>query len=725
MDSTSTSTHCRGKAVHVAVVPSPTTESGIAEVQEADESDFESLLSLLASPEPAWPADWSGASLEVHTCHLKLPHAHASCELPPPAQLACALRDALPQGAALAGVGLRAGCLVLSLDVALPPGEGAEGFAARLAASLRGLFRGSGGVLRVGDTTVQLDSPSSSSSSSVTQPARPPPPLPSVSALCLRPASPLLLPLSAPLPEGCTPLARASGLSLHITAAGPLALQADGAGEALEAAGGRGALLFLECEPASRGRPQLAVSSSVPLLLCASEPLCAELNASGTGAEARASLCALGMGLAGDAPLRLRMRAASACMRQGWTAGLCEVMAQAAAGGSGDARALATWLSAMAKAPSCVARARATVTAALQRSGWAASLSGKGWGGKDAEEEGCGSALHHAGLLLQRSWVSESSRGEGGSRLVAALAALQAAKAEAAREGGWREKAAVPFIQAAVDLLSAEIAPETGDVAAEEAVAEAAAEAAQEEERFVVFMSLRNTNNRLITSVLTVLGNVMVFGNCLKLVLLRDAPPSVESLRGLSAGRLILAARLYPADGGPPFSPTEVAWPAVVTHVRQWLLFDTLCVFPANLVLLRFALRLRRGVVCLPERTLVLLECLDLLSFVAVQLQVWRATGGALLMYSLSEVTVLQVIFTQFLFWRGPYRKGTVRFYFVLRCLAMSIGALLLRPSILLTAAGLPISLHVLSMAFSAARAGARERLCRAEYEASKKSKAE
>jgi hypothetical protein len=319
---------------------------------EAGADPFQSFLSIgaLLGPDAQWAAelDWStlgaaggawDASAPVLTAHVKLPVAHSVSQLPPPALLDAAAREAMPEGAVLAGVGVRVGCLLLSFDVGLMQPAQAPGFAVRLAASLRRVLEGnasaSGAVLRMGeDITVPLFESSSTACSS---PRRPPPPLPAVSALCCGLASPTLLHLSSPLPMDCTPVARAAGVTLAVTALGPHTLLLSGTEEALEASGGRCALLMLECDPSQEHTPLLAVSDAVPLLLCASEALCTEVNASGT--VDGASLCALVLGLKAGAPLRLRMRAAAACLRQGWPNGLCELLAQAACDGHGDARA--------------------------------------------------------------------------------------------------------------------------------------------------------------------------------------------------------------------------------------------------------------------------------------------------------------------------------------------------------------------------------------------------
>ena len=481
------------KALPAAVTTPPNTHSSPASPElssefAASEAAFADILGDIA-PAPLCPPSFltgweveaealpwmddmlgDGAGLSLHSAHLKLPHASSPAALPHPTHLSSALRDAFGADAPLVGCGLRAGCLLLSLDFLLYSAEGetqvAEAsFAPRLAAALRPLLPPRSAalrsaLLRISDISIPLLQSAQTQSDSDS--ARPPPPRPLRPAHHIPPASasaapPLLsLQLAEPLPASCLVQARALGRALSVAPVDlsqPLLLQISMEGLSLSD-DARGALLLLECEPAAEphGEPLCRVSPAAPLLVSSNPTLVAEINAAASAAPAfQRALCAIALGMQPGAPLGLRLGGAAAALRLGLAETLWELTrprggvesaARAAMGEEGlegeEELTIALWLDAV--------RGSALCAETLARTGWRPLLAGAGWGGKRWNEDGFGAAKAHAASLF-RAARSDSAD---------VSPAMAAAAAEAAAAGSEEGRAAVPFLRALTHLLCAE-----------------------------------------------------------------------------------------------------------------------------------------------------------------------------------------------------------------------------------------------------------------------------
>lgn len=216
------------------------------------------------------------------------------------------------------------------------------------------------------------------------------------------------------------------------------------------------------------------------------------------------------------------------------------------------------------------------------------------------------------------------------------------------------------------------------------------------------------------------LGLITTLFQCARLVLLRPPHlgfPRPDELRS-TAGAVVTGVRLHPLDGGAAYGIHLVPWPSIVAGTREWTAIYALLCVPPNVALVAFALRLRGGArpPIFSERTVLALMFFELLSYPAVELQVWRYTG-ALLVWPFDAIRLLHAANVLLLFRRAPYSSAAARCYLAARFAAFLLPMLLLRPQLLLRREGLWLLLNAAVTGFSVSRAGARDRALRSLFE--------
>jgi len=657
---------------------------------------------------PGAAAELWGASVSTH---LRLPYASSAAQLPPPAELAAALESALPPGTRLAGAALRRGSLMLALDVYVAEEVDAvcpSVLLRRMADALLPLLRARAdpaaardAFLRCGDEAIRL-----ADGAAVACAPRPPPPSPALAA-AVPSQAPLRLALAVSLPAGCTPLARSHDCALPArTGVGNepwIELDVDARWLGGAGGGGRTALLMLECERA--GDATAAVSAPAPLLLTSSAALAAELNAAHPPPSAQ-QLALLGRALAPRARLALRLRAARLCAMRRWQAGLEELL-HPVGGPSLDAShaalsdpgqtgtlALATHL--------CAMRGGDTVSAALEASGWAALFAGEGWGGKDAAA-GAGAAKRFAGELL---WHAS----EGGDAPVLAAAEALAAAREAAKGGGWREHAAVPFLRAAASLAAAAAGAEEeaeawsgdGDGGEAAAVEDARRDTAALHAEIVAELMSSSASFHSGVCALLIMSHFYYLGSAW-LVLSLD---SWEALGGYQmCKRLLAETRLWSLlhPDAPPLSPSEGAsWAAAQRATRIQAAYSLIVLTPTYIILAVAARRLTAGRLPLNlyEPIFAGGMALEVLGYALTEALILHFTGAAVEWPPIGAGLVF-ALFTLWLHRPPPFTAPVTRALNAIKLATVALPLLLAgRARVLLTNAN--YALMIVALCFSA-----------------------
>ena len=525
----------------------------------------------------------AAASLYGYTLHFKLPSLPSPAHLPSAALRSIADDDDLFFGAAAPpSCSIRPGCVLLTFD-ALVAAPAACADAAAAAAALRRAFaaaeahaRGATVLCRGGAAALLADAP---------LPAAPPPPR----APRLRPAA-ALLPgndVAAPLvpfelldaEPGCTLHARLAGQALrceavpggtrartslrvrHVTAASATLAEGAALFELQRDDGGASA------SPPAAGHSAACPALSPPraALLCGDAAVVAEVNAAADTAQRAGDAAAdaalqrvilvLGAALRPDAPCRVLVAAASACVWLRWDASLRRLLYKP--GGTSalvdDAGAMLLAAAAHAAAAGN-ANAAASVVDAAAAALWPAG------------------ALRSAGALLRRA-----SDGEGHMQ--------PACAADAALDSG-PDAGTVAVLRALHSLLDA-----TDAEAAPAVVA-----ASSGTRSFNGVRAYRSALHWQVVYSLTLFASFVKLWLTVHLVLRRDQPPDISAASiGVFNAALLSRVRLHPLAGGAALAPADLPWPMVVYYARIYCAATVLLRIPVFAVAVRAATRIRRA----------------------------------------------------------------------------------------------------------------------------------
>jgi hypothetical protein len=338
------------------------------------------------------------------------------------------------------------------------------------------------------------------------------------------------------------------------------------------------------------GRATLAISPPAALLLCRDAAVVAQacvtgdaLAAAPTPSEASSAALAqllriAGAALAPDAPRRVRVAAAAACVWLGWDALLTRLLRDGDGALILCAAAHAT-AAASASTPACVAAVAAAAAAAWPRAACAAACdalreaAAAPDGGGDGVHPACAAEAALARLQQRRSGAAEDVAAaallsavldllETAPLLAAADAAPSAATAAAATAAA---AAAAAALSGGGVADSAALRPAVLSAAADAEAAEAA------EAAYVAHLARVNTTTWLAVSLLSFMNTCSHLFSSLRYVLLAPhAGGLMTANMGATNGALISRTRLLPLSGGAAFPATDVPFDVVVAHVRMY-----------------------------------------------------------------------------------------------------------------------------------------------------------
>ncbi len=681
-----------------------TTAAAAAAAARAAQSAGASLLRLDVD------AAATASALHGFSLLLKLPECASPTHLPPPALLRASLGLALPDAAAPPTAAVEPGCVLLRVDALRrgPPAAPARApqdvnavEAARVAAALQRCgfaaapcaqhahavvrnaccaLQPNGNAVVIAPTRLQL--------------------MLAAQALLLAPAgeeqADVTLPfsvLAGDAADAATLSARCGGHGVAVEAtAAALRLS----GSSLRAVGS-GALL-LEATNATH----TSVSAGRVILLCRDAALAAQVNATLAGcggadaldAAMQNALRVLGDALRPGAAAAVRAAAAAQAVWLGWDAAITALLRLAQQADDADDAVMLVALHVLAHA--CAARRAGRAAAADACLGALAST-----GGALLSEASAGAWSVAAQLL-------EDATDAGGHLLPACAAG---AALERALAGDAQQRQAARVLRGVMRLLASSAcdAAEPGDSSDTQA-------ADDYEYAYITFLTQQNQAVWRVMAPLSLAGNLTVYVNSVRYVLLRSEWPSLSELG--SNGLLISGSRLWPAHGGAPFSPLDVPWPVVVSHTRLYLVFQTLLLLPAHLGLVYQVLRMWRGRA--PPRNFVpvmsALIAVDSLSYLVTDLLILRATGAAIEWPALGPA-LLHTAGVALLHLRGPTTPPFVRSYMLLRLLNLCAVLLYVgRARILLVNVG--YASQIVATLATIALAGRRDAAMRAVHRA-------
>ena len=372
----------------------------------------------------------------------------------------------------------------------------------------------------------------------------------------------------------------------------------------------------------------LNVSPPRVVLLCADAAVRAHVDAAAASIAASGDAAAdaalqrvlrvLGDALRPAAPLRLRAAAASAAVWLRWDAAITALLLRCADADDAASLALAASVHADAavkatgSASPAVHAALARVVAPLDAGGVAAA----------------------AGLRTAAVAHEEPA--------LAAAAAAAAAPHDSPSAAALR----------AVARLGAALTPPPDD----------ADIAAAREASYVAHLAFSNAGIWTVICGLAWAGNFQHGFNLWRFVLQPSSRPPLEAIGGANR-RQVTEVRLHPfaagvfgSAGGAPFSPRDVPWPVVVSHVRVYVTACVLIRIPLHTALARATRRLRatRGAMAAYERTFFWLMLLDSSFFFIMDLLVAHATSAAtewMVSTSFVHAAGLAIMLS-----RGPFR---------------------------------------------------------------------
>ena len=309
---------------------------------------------------------------------------------------------------------------------------------------------------------------------------------------------------------------------------------------------------------------------------------------------------------------------------------------------------------------------------------------------------------------------------------------VAAARAAAGQPGGWRERAALPFLDAAHALQCAAAGAEEEEEAdardaALQAAPATAGEADVRERAFTRFFVRSNATTFCAAGGLMLLGSVSMLYNCYSLVLSAAEPPALDDLP-MYSGNTLRSLQLFSLQPGDDTDRTvplmSLPWADVQQSTRLYCALFCACVLPFQLLYMAASLRLAGGRVPMRYNTLFgLCSAVEALDRVAVDAAVYSSTG-LLLLWPLSLTTVCNALCFVLLLRSGPFtRPSLVVAYHALRMLCDVAFVLRLKPGLLLTRAALGYHVQAAGNIVAIAQAWSRNARMRAAFAAERKAR--
>jgi len=183
-----------------------------------------------------------------------------------------------------------------------------------------------------------------------------------------------------------------------------------------------------------------------------------------------------------------------------------------------------------------------------------------------------------------------------------------------------------------------------------------------------------------------------------------------------------LAMQLHSLPSGEPIALSSVPWPVVTAYTRQWCIWYSLTIVPAQALYFLSGMRLFFGYPPLLYDTLFyIVSLVDATICFSVEVQVMRATG-ALFVWPHTPSAIISGICFSALFASGPFTKAwlvatymTVRAFFTYACVVVY------KPGLLLTRASIPYHVQAVGLFYAIMVAWQRNAKVRADFEAERR----